>query len=246
MSKVKIELVSIGHLPLEFQADKILNWKSSLFEVTSEIENYALRCDSDGQNWEFSDVLVKTQLPQTFSADFMIALVNVPIQSNWYSRRLGNNQIIFTFFEIKEIMEQHHIPIENVILRLLYAYTFIYKRHENKIPTFEEVTNFTHDETRGCLFDMNGIKVDLVASSHNPIICDECRERLRKEKVSKKDIETAQKEIKKIQRDFYYRILGNVKKYPVLALIISSFFALSLGIIGSVIGSVIFTNYLTK
>jgi hypothetical protein len=37
---------------------------------------------------------------------------------------------------------------------------------------------------RGCLFDFNGIKSDLIYSSHSPTICDECKERLRTEKVS--------------------------------------------------------------
>src|SRR5208283_5115351 len=51
-------------------------------------------------------------------------IVNVPIQDNWYSRRLGNNQVVFTFHQINEFLEHFNIPIENVIYRLLYAYTW--------------------------------------------------------------------------------------------------------------------------
>ncbi len=245
MSKVRIKLVTIGHLPLEFQVQKITKWKSSIFEIVDGFDNYALRCDSDGTDWEFSDQLIKKQLPENFDADFMISIVNVPIEDNWYSRRLSNNQVVFTFHQIKEILEHYNIPLENVIYRLLYAYTLLYRSSENRIPDFEDALEFTHDETRGCLFDMNGIKTDLIASCHKPQICEECQERLRQKKVSKSDIGNAQKEIKKIQKDLYYKILGHIKRHPIWTLTISSLFALSLGILSSILGSYVY-SYLTK
>lgn len=240
MSNTKIKLVSIGHLPLDFQAKKVLRWKSSIFEVSGEIENFALRCDSDGPDWEFSDELVKDQLPVKFDADFMIAIVNVPIQDNWYSRRLGNNQIVFTFHQIREILEHYSIPLENVIFRLLYAYTLLFKRSGDKIPDFREAPGFTHDETRGCLFDMNGIKTDIVASCDMPVICDECEERLKREKVSNLLIGATQKEIRGIRRDLYYRALGFIKKHPIGSLVLSAIFALLIGTAGSLIASLIY------
>ena len=246
MAKVKIKLVSIGHLPLEFQPKKIENWKSSTFELTGKIDNFALRCESDRDDWEFSDALVKQQLPVNSEADFMIAIVNVPIEDNWYSRRLGDNQVVFTFHHISEILEHYNIPLENVVYRLLYAYTLLYRRAGNKIPDFGAAPGFTHDETRGCLFDMNGIKADLAASCHNPKVCDECQERLKKEKVSQSDIENTQKDIKRIKKDLYYRILGLIKKHPIWAIVLSSLFALSLGVLGSIIGSYAYSYLTTK
>src|SRR5208282_325017 len=108
-----------------------------------------------------------------------------------------------------------------------------------KIPDFGEVPGYTHDETRGCLFDMNGIKTDLVASCDKPIICDECQERLKKEKVSNILIESTQKEIKRIRKDLYYRALDFVRKHPIWSLALSSIFALIIGTTGSVIASFI-------
>jgi len=239
MSKVRIKLATIGHMPLNFDTEKIKKWKSSTFEIVEEIDNYTLSCDSDGSNWEFSDQLVKEQLPKKFNADFMIAIVNVPIEDNWYARRLGNNQIVFTFNEIKEILGYSNIPIENVIYRILYAYTLLYRRAENRIPDLGEVTGYTHDETRGCLFDMNGIKTDLIASCHEPIICDECQVKLGNERVSKSDINLSKKEIKKIRKDLYFRILGGIKKHPVWAVFLSSLFAISLGVASSLIATCI-------
>ncbi|QKO22298.1 hypothetical protein [Rhodoferax sp. BAB1] len=237
MNRTRIKLLSIGHLPMDFSRAKIKSWQSSVFEVMGEIDSYALRCDSDSEDWVFSDDLVKTQIPVVPDVDFTIAIVSVPIQYNWYARRLGNNQIVFTFHQVKEILSYSNIPLENVIYRILYAYTLLYRRSGNCIPNYGEVPGYTHDETRGCLFDMNGIKTDLVASCDHPIICGECQEKLRQERVSDEVIEAVQKEIKAISLDTYYLLLNFVKKRPLLALFISSAFAVLLGVLASVIAS---------
>jgi len=89
MEKTKIKLVTIGHMPLHLNLKRIAVWQSETFQLVGDIENYALRCDSDSDGWIFSDSLLKNQLPKQFEADFLIAIVNVPIEDNWYSRRLA-------------------------------------------------------------------------------------------------------------------------------------------------------------
>ena len=240
MDKVKIKIVTIGHLPLHLNLSRISAWESEVFELSGDIENFALRCDSDSDGWIFSDELLKTQLPADTRANFLIAIVNVPIENNWYSRRLGENQIVFTFSQIKEFLAWENIPLENAIFRIVYAYTLLYRRSGNRIPSLDEAPSFTHDETRGCLFDMNGIKSDLVESCNKPIVCGECEERLKNERVSTQTINIIQKEIRKIRKHLYYRAFDFVKTKPVAALAISSAFAILLGIIGSLIASFIY------
>jgi len=233
MMKIKIKLVSVGSRPIHLNLKRIESWNSSIFELDGPIENFSLRCNSDGHGWDFSDEIWKSQLPEKFKADFMIAILNVPIQLNWYSRRLGDNKIIFTFHEIKEYLKADNIPLENAILRALYTYALLYKRSGDRIPDFSDEPNFTHDETRGCLFDMNGIKADLIESCDSPTICDECQERLKKGKISNDLIQQALYEIKKIRKDLYYRTLDFIKIRPLWALLISSIFAIIIGVLSS-------------
>jgi hypothetical protein len=240
MEKVKIKLITIGHLPLHLNIKQVSAWKSDVFELVGEVDNFDLRCDSDGPGWEFSDDLLREQLPTHAGADFVLAIVNVPIEANWYSRRLGNNQIVFTFNQIREFLVWENIPLENAILRVLYAYTLLYRRSGNKVPGFGEAPSFTHDATRGCLFDMNGIKSDLVESCNNPVVCGECEDRLRKERVSNQMIKNVQKEIRKIRKHLYYRAFDYLKAKPVIALAISSVFAIFIGVTGSLIASLIY------
>lgn len=234
-NKVRIKLVTIGYLPQDFRINKVAKWKSDVFQLAGNIENFSLRTDSDGDGWEFSDSLLGEQFPKTWDADFVVALVNVPIEGKWYSRRLSNNRIVITLNEISDILRGSNIPLENVVLRLLYSYSLAYRQCGNRIPELNEPVNFTHDETRGCIFDMNGIKTDLPESCDKPQICDECQERLKKNLVSNDIIEQSRKEILNIRKEFYYRILELVKKHPVWTLLISSCYALILNIIASII-----------
>lgn len=240
MSKTRITVVTVGHVPADFSRLKIKNWESSVFEIVNGIESYSLTCDSDGYGWEFTDKALEKALPDKFNGDFLIAIVSVPIELNWYSRRLSANRVVFSFHEIKEILRFSNVPLENVIYRLLYVYTLLYKRSGNRIPEAAEYTNFTHDETRGCLFDMNGIKTDVVYSSHNPIICTDCVERLRREKVSDETIACCQNEIRRIRKTLFYRITDFIKKHPLWSLAISGSTAIVLGAAGSVLGSYAF------
>jgi len=240
MDKTEITVATIGHMPAEFTRQKISGWSSDVFSIVGEIESYSLTEDSDGDNWEFTDTCLEGVLPEQFGGNFLIAIVNVPIEFNWYSRRLSNNRIVFTFHEIKEILNHFNIPLENVICRLLYAYTLLYKRSEERIPLNDAPTNFTHDETRGCLFDMNGIKTDVVYSCDAPIICSDCVERLKRERVSNEVISKVQKEIKKIRQPLFYRMVNFVKKHPIWSLVISAASAITLGGIGSFIAALIF------
>lgn len=240
MDKVKIKLVTIGHLPLHLDLHCVSAWRSDVFELAGEVESFSLRCDADSEGWGFSDALLKAQLPTHSGADFLIAIVNVPIENNWYARRLGDNQIVFTFSQIKDVLDWEKIPLENAILRVLYAYTLLYRRSGNRIPGFGEAPSFTHDETRGCLFDMNGIKSDLIQSCNKPIVCPECEERLNNERVSTQTIKTVQSEIRKIRKPLYFRALDFVKVKPLVALGISSAFAILLGVCGSLIASYIY------
>jgi hypothetical protein len=237
MSKTRITVATVGHMPADLNRQKIKEWGSSVFEIAGEIESYSLTCDSDGDGWEFTDESLEAVLPHQFDGDFLIAIVNVPIELNWYSRRLSANRTVFSFHEIKEILRASNIPLENAIYRLLYAYTLLYKRSGNRIPECTEHTNFTHDETRGCLFDMNGFKTDIVYSSYNPIICPDCVERLRREKISDETISRCQQEIRGIQKPLFFRITDFVKRHPLWSLAISGITAVLLGAVGSVIGS---------
>ena len=240
MRKVRVKVITLGHMPPHINMERVRAWSSQIFEIVGSIENHDIRCDSDGDAWEFSDLLLSEQIREDNSVDFVFAVTNVPLAMSYYSRRIGNNRTILTLYEIKEYLKQENIPLENVLLRVLYAYTLLFIRSGNRIPNSTEAAIYTHDETRGCLYDMNGVKSDIVESCVTPIVCSDCQERMKKQHVSNNVISIAQYEIKRIRKPAYFRALDFVKTKPVTALIISSLFALLIGITGSLIASYIF------
>lgn len=90
MDKTKITVATIGHMPAELNKKKITDWKSSIFAISGDIESYTLTKDSDGPDWEFTDASLEEVLPDTYHGDYLIAIVNVPLELNWYTRRLSN------------------------------------------------------------------------------------------------------------------------------------------------------------
>jgi hypothetical protein len=235
MGKVRIKVITIGHLPFNFDKYKIETWNSGFFELTGEIEHFTLPCDSDGPDWEFTDNRLEPVLPEKDDGDFLVAIVNVPIQDNWYTRII-DSKVVITFHEIKEVLESHNIPLENIVYRLLYAYSLAFKATGG----LQIITRFSHDETRGCLFDMNGIKTDIVYSCQGPIICQECSRILKQKRLSENAIRTVQREIAAIQKPLFYRIAGLIRKHPLWSLAISCVSAVVLGAVGSLIASVVY------
>ncbi len=237
MSKVKIKLALLGHLPLSLDINRLLNWQSELFEIIKPLNTYTITTDSDGPAWEFTDENILEQLPTDFDGDVLIAITNVPIEDNYFARRFPGNRICMSYYEMNDILLAKNIPLENLALRVMYSSAFVYRRYGNRIPLMTEETNFAHDETRGCIFDMNGIKNNAIYSTNKPILCTSCEQALANARIPKNIIDSTQEEIKKIRKRLYFRIADFIKAYPIWTIIISSITAIILGVIGSLIAS---------
>ncbi|HHI4977209.1 TPA: hypothetical protein ACP5VG_004925 [Vibrio parahaemolyticus] len=237
MKKVKIKICSLGSLPRELDKNDLTKVKSKIFDIEPEFHSFNLRIESDLYDWAYSDAALSAQIPSEHDSDIFVVLTSIPLEENYYTRRLHENVVVFTFFEIAKYLKFENIPLENVVKRLLYSYSLIYLRNQKRIPTSYELTNFTHDDTRGCIYDMNGVKEDVVSSCHKPIVCDECCERMRREQISSETLAVVKKELKSISKKRFFVIADWVKKYPIFSLLLSSVWAVGLGVLGSVIAS---------
>jgi len=237
MAKLQIKIAFLGYPPPNINLKIVKKWNSDLFEVLEPIENLTISNNADLEDWAFSDQNISEMLPVNHGGDIMVVVTSVPLENNFYARRLANNRLCITFFEVGDFLKKENIPLENFILRVLYSASIVYKRHEGRIPTTLQFSSFTHDETRGCVFDMNGIKNDIIYSTNKPIICDSCVYNLRADRVDGNLLVLIKKELKKIKKPLYYRIADLVKRYPVAAIILSSFTAIILGAIGSLVAS---------
>ena len=103
MTKLKIKVISWGQLPFKFDRSKIENLKSDIFEIIGSIETYQINKNSDGEFHEYYDKTVLDDMPDDVVCDFMVAMTNVPLENNWYSRRLCDKIVCFSFFELADV-----------------------------------------------------------------------------------------------------------------------------------------------
>lgn len=235
-----MQLMILGAMPIKLNVRRIEAWKSEVFEVVGknrierDLENVGAN-----EKWEFKDADLERHMDHitTQGADFTIAIVNLKLEQNYYSRRVSGNRIIFSLNQIGDYLKQENIPLENAILRSLYLYSLVYLR-DKKIPSLAS-QKITHDETRGCLFDMNGIHREIVISAQKPRLCDQCAVELKSKGVDRRYVDATQSELRRLRKPLYHRVLCWVQEKPLTALVISSVYAIFLGAIGSLIASYI-------
>ncbi|EKN4696024.1 hypothetical protein ABF228_002647 [Yersinia ruckeri] len=244
MNKLRVKVVTIGHLPASFNKQKLLKFDSSLFQLDENIDAYELNDNSDG-GWMFSDKLMLNNLPEITDCDFIFAITTVPLELDWYSRPLSERVVACTFHEISGYLKEDNIPLENMVLRVIHAYALAYVKFNHKIPMPEYFFDFAHDETRGCIFDMNAYKADIVESCARPIICDKCTRSLLEGKIPRNIISSVKKDIFKIKKRLYYRVVDYIKVHPIISMILSGFFVVTLGVLGSLIASYLYDFFKT-
>jgi hypothetical protein len=239
MSMIKIKVGIIGYIPFDLNRNKIKKWKSDIFEIVGEIDDFHFNNDSDTSEWGFSDELLSRELPNKYEGDFFVGITYVPLEKNFYTRRLENNRVVLSYFDMYKILKEENIPVENLLLRLLYASCLVYLRNEQSIPESTEWLGYTHDDTRGCLFDFNGNKEDIIFSLDNPKICDDCTNRIRTDKVPDTSTTRIKDEIRRIKQGGFYKIEAFVKKRPKISILLSAVFGIILNLIASIIYSTI-------
>ncbi len=236
MEKIKIKIVQLGYVPFPISSKRITSWKSALFEIDSNIDQYTFQMDSDIDFWGYSDNTLENELPIQSDFDFQLAITNVPLQDDFYARRLSHNRIVITLRGVSDILRKENINFENYIIRNVYRYLFVYLMYGNRIPLMSEKTNFTHDDTRGCIFDFNSNKSELIYSLDRPHICPECKSKLNgqvQEKVSDVIIVKAEKEIRNIKKDIYIKLMDFVKQNPLLSIMITFFTGIFMSLLSS-------------
>jgi hypothetical protein len=238
--KLKIAVRILGHKGPDLETSTLISWRSDIWQLhEGRIDTFPLNGDCDLDNWGYSDEGLSERAVAAKGADFTLYILNVPLEANYYFRRVSRNVACISLFEVAEILRSNNIPVENIVLRMLYNSSMTYTR-KGFLPPIREMATLAHHETKGCVFDMTGIKSDIAFSCDHPILCESCRVEAGNDKVSKEIIETFSKEIPRIKKKLYYRMADWVKKQPISALVISASFAILLGVASSLIASVIY------
>lgn len=244
MPPLRIQLAVLGQPPPDFDARELLDWKSRVFEIHPHIESYQLNEDSGGEDWQFTDQQLEKYIRRDPSCDLLVILVKVKLQYNWYLRRLSDNRVLFTFYELDQILRFHGLPLKNLALRVFYGASLVYRRYGDRIPPASEDTNYAHDETRGCLFDMNAEKMDVIHSLHQPRLCEYCISQLKLSRVSNELVQAVQSELRRIKKPLIDRIANFIRAHTIWSIVLSILSAIILGTLTSLLATLIYESLL--
>ena len=233
---VKVRLVAMGNIVDELNSFQITHWKSRLFSIEKEIKRGILPQKADAIPWAYSDGILEksfSKINHPSNVDITFYILDAPIENNYLSRVLSQNRIVLTFYQAKQILEKENIPLENYVMSHIYAYVLLYLAKANKKLEPTDEIYISHDYKEGCLFDMCGVKSDVIYKCVQPIICEQCKAYLISHGVLRDDIKIAEKEQKKLKRTLYNSFVMKLKSYPVLAFVLSLFFAFLMSILAN-------------
>ena len=116
-------------------------------------------------SWNLLSSLLKAEKSR-LKADYIFGVLSQPIQFNWFSRTLDDENICF--ITIKDWEYLSHLPISAYI-----SYEIAENLAEMLLDRF-----IAHKKTRGCMFDMVRIKPHISFKIRTADICPECLELL--------------------------------------------------------------------
>ena len=232
MHRLKISLVSLGSLKYPVDIAFLEGWKSQLVTIQHGASIGHLP-NAEGSNWDYTRDQLSALIQADSDASFTLALINAPLEDNYYMRRLGGKVAVLSLFEMAEIVRFSDFTIENYILRNIYELIVLYAANGALIPV--DAHSWTHDDVRGCLFDMNANKSDIVFSMHQPTLCNSCRARVLSKQVNSGFLPALDEELLMVKKALYFRMTEWVKTHPLYALAITAFSAVTLNLVASII-----------
>jgi hypothetical protein len=232
MTGINISLLTLGNLKHAVDMSHLESWKSDLFKLTHSnvVDQLA---NAAGPNWEYPTQQLRNLIRPAPHSDVTIALTNARLEDNYYMRPLDGSAAVISLYEMAEILRAENFPIENFILRCVYEIVVVFEACGG-VPA-QEVYSWPHDEVRGCLFDMNANKPDIVHSMHRPKLCDGCQGRVRSNPVSTHFLPTLHRELARIRKPRYFQITDWVRAHPLCALAITAASAIVLNVIASIV-----------
>ena len=236
MKKVPIKIIKLGHIDKIIDFKYIQDFSSVLFSIEeiTKIANVTSPQKNDGYlNIVYSSDEVKSMLSNSRCDSLCIAIMDYKFNDNFYMHRVGKNKICISISGVEDILKRKNISLENFILKNIYEIVTLHTHFDKSLPN--EIYNFVHEDTRGCLFDLNGDTLDIIYNTEQPTICNECKSKLNQQKNI--DIDLLQDELNKIKKPWVLATELFIKKNPLFSIVVTILFTTSINILSNYIWS---------
>lgn len=232
----KVTLIRLGHTQHLVDFNIIRKWKSDLFTVSGiECIDHLPNSDiEDGYlDVKYSKSKLKALISCPIESDYAVAIMPYRFEDNFYMHRISDKCVVISLYGIADILKTDSISVEHFIIKQLYEICAI--RHLINDLSSDDVYQFIHSDTRGCLFDLNGERSDILYNTEQPILCEECKSVFRKKQIQAETISTLEYELQKIKKPIALKVERWIKQYPLLSIAISAFTAIILNILANLL-----------
>lgn len=235
---ISIHIVLLGTQLHLSTIKKLDTYHSNLFRIKST-SSIATLPETDLPCWSYSKDVISSLLNKSnYDANITIAIIENRIEGNYFTRRLSDKSLVLTFYEAETILRDANIDLFNYLLITIYKTITMYRFSNNVLS--KDSSKFIHDETRSCIFDMLGNKYDLVYSTSNACLCQQCEAYSEQIDLPSNYITTLKKELKKIRKTKYIRLTDFIKQKPIISLIITAIFSVILNVLSCYIFELLF------
>lgn len=232
MKKIVVSIVVLGSVKHSIDMRYMEGWKSNLFVIKHGFSIGHLP-DADGHDWQYTNQQLLDLIRPDPDADVTVAIINAPLECNYYMRRISDKVGVLSLFEMADILHSSDFSIEHYIIRNIYEMIVIYASSGGLIP--DDAYSWAHHDVRGCLFDMNANKFDIVFSMHKPSLCESCRSRVKSKQVGAGFLINLENELRRIKKSLYFRVNDWIRANPFYALASAAVFSSFINIASSVI-----------
>lgn len=232
MRPITISLVLLGNLKYPINIAQIEGWDSQILSIKHRAAVGHLP-NADGESWEYTDAQLLGVLGAEQDSDLTLGLISLPLEDNYYLRRLSDRVAVLSLYEMAEIVRYSGFSLEQYVLRNAYELVVLFIGNGKLIPT--NYVTWAHDEVHGCLFDMNSSKPDIIFSMDRPVLCAACKTRLSSKQVPSDLIPTLDRELRRIRKPLYIRMTEWVKTHPIIAILLTAVSGVMLNLIASII-----------
>lgn len=232
MKSITIKIVVIGHLRHQLDLRMIKRFKSQFFKigVVEKINTLPTPNKEDGfLDVAYSREEIESLLSNVNSAEIVVGIMNYRFDDNFYMHRTGSNKVCISIAKIDGLLLENNISLENFIIKNLFEIIVLKNAFGDVIN--DDIYNLVHQDTRGCLFDLNGDKYDVLYNTEKPIICDSCKAFFNGKSLPANFIKNIEAELKRIRKPLICTIELFIKKYP--------FFSVSLALLTSIVVNLI-------
>lgn len=155
------------------------------------------------------------------------------MEDNYYGRRIGDNVYVLSLYETGHIILKNDLGLEQFVIQNIYYVTAIYFKYKGKIPSSDTI--LTHQDIRGCLFDFNADKEDIIFSLGKVSICDTCKAEFDSTFVPENFVPILKRELKRIKKPLYFQIRDFIKRRPIFSLIFAILASFAINIVSNYI-----------